>query len=364
MLAYTESIAKIYPGAWLIIRGDLNSDSVSHVDYSFPHDSESLQVWIKTNIGTEYTLHFEGAELFCGHRSVRLLSSINKYIAKAWEIFPTNVFRAYMSFPYTNKATFKGMLKSRWDNFAYYRAQNRRDFLIDFFKKRFAAPITHLVTCQDSAHTFDEEHVCNLGDHLSVLIKVALDPDHIIETKYPCLGAVVLVNDDPQFVHITPAGSWICGTVGSGVCRHPLSRLIFWTLLTKSAPYQHLFMQHYRDILAVDLIRYQFGTNIDASLQEMVTNFNLNVNLSGLVIRKRRIHRVQSWNTLPVVESTEVELPFYYHLMILAFLMQKPGKHETAKITYRDETYSFSHTNLPKILGSCDLGHKFTDLLT
>jgi len=64
-----------------------------------------------------------------------------------------------------------------------------------------------------------------------------------------------VIRQYPQYVHITPGGSLIIGTYGQGVCKHPLTRIIFWAAMLKKRPeFKSLFNTTYKTQLKIPWI--------------------------------------------------------------------------------------------------------------
>lgn len=136
-------------------------------------------------------------------------------------------------------------------------------------------PVTHKSYCQK--YDFDGHHLCYNADFFTQLMQLCLTEDTFLTQtdNMSTLAIIHTMNDQRVVCHITPGGFFLSSTENTGVCKHPLSRLIFWITLLKMKPqYESAFNSTYLNMLNADLKRHGFVTQSCATLQDMATAFN------------------------------------------------------------------------------------------
>lgn len=159
-----------------------------------------------------------------------------------------------------------------------------------------------------------------------------------------------MIRQQPQYAHITPGGSFVVGSYGQGVCRHPLTRIIFWaTMLKKRPEYLDLFNTSYQTQLNKDLIRHRFIHKSQDTIQDMIDNFDLSVCLEcGIGSHNKENFIVRSWDLIGLDHRAGCAHDHYnYHVLLFAVLRNGwigSESHGHTTLLYRDrqETVEYS----------------------
>jgi hypothetical protein len=319
-----DFISKVYPGSQVIIDGK-NTKTIIKFKYETVYNNDIPNIYIYDINGVQNCLTLYEGKVLCDGSDARLISYCNDHLVKAWCFLPHCIFPNYMSFLDTRcdivtLNDFDSQLKLRWIQFAFHAPKISKDQKYSLINKlgnlfnSFDSSNSHSINCSNHMYIFDGEHVCDESVHLKMLLNIVMDSDIvIIQTKNSCLGAVSIMNDTPQYIHITPAGSFIMGDPdynqknqdlpriskifpvertllslpnynhkdqdlfdsGNGICRHPLSRLIFWTILLKKRPiYASLFNDKYLQFLNDDLKHHMFIVKSCTTINEIIMNFD------------------------------------------------------------------------------------------
>lgn len=170
------------------------------------------------------------------------------------------------------------------------------------------------------------ENIAHLSSLLNFIFRYEL-PFNIVNDS--CLHGSYVLYDYTQYIQITPIGSSVIGRDGGGICRHPLTRIIFWTVLLKKQPkYLSLFDTYYKDQLNKDLKRHKFistdGTDNCNTLEQMVKAFNTDI----------CIYCTKSGK---FIHNCNDCLNYNFHLMLLAVM--KNGWHGTSEFGYTTLSY-------------------------
>jgi len=264
------------------------------------------------------------------HSKVQFLSDPNEYIFKAIQAFELSVFVKFMSvIPSESYKEFIDDLKNRWEEFGYFISDDPITFIMN--KIRCTKPRKHSDECNKvylQGPTFDGSHICDDVAHVRLLIDIACDKKITIhQAKDDSLLAVSLIQNNPQYVHITPDSSHIPGSYGYGQCNHPLTRVLFWRVILHTRPeLRVLFDTHYRVPLYHDLIKHGFIHKYCDSIEKMVETFD-----TSICIQCMQDPSMQS-------RSNFCDHGHYnYHLLLLAVLQN--GWHGTITKGYTELKY-------------------------
>lgn len=336
MYTAEDIFTRIYPGSFIKY---LNTDKIEvvQVSYDWPASYETSDFSIIINRASKSgkeiyiesvddKIYVSGIESSENH--FEILSSPNETLSAIWNNCRFSDLSKIMSFIGELKAkNFSKFILNRWEKFEYYRSEDPRQFLINYIDAAFDRELQHCIYCERKL-IFDGEHVCDGTSHLRCLLRIAFDKNIIIhETKNNCLGAVVFLSEDLQYIHITPNGSFIVGTSGQGTCRHPLTRLIFWKCLISTRPeYSAIFNKHYHYFLSKDLKDFNFIiSEFELSIDEMISHFNISRCLmcgnAGHTINRK----IRSWDHHSTYNSKSCQCnSFYnYHLILLGVLKNR-----------------------------------------
>jgi hypothetical protein len=357
-----ETIAQIYPGTEIVVGSGKSSQrhTVTKVEYQEipgePLPALHIRVQSSEEPRTLYLCKDHRVEINVHDSrlrdSVRLVSLNNQFIKWAWQIFDRPVFYAFMNFYCSLEWDLNAFLKNRWEQFAIFATRDKRQFLIERLEEAFTEAAQHSPRCPDRTHCFDGEHLCDPSAHLMVLLDLAMNTHNfLVPTKKRYLGGVSVINGTPQYVHITPGGSFITGQYGQGTCRHPLTRILFWTILLKHRPeFQQLYTRQYQQILLDDLARYRFGTG--ETLPDLITNFNTNLSLAtGAATTRLCIYPIRGWGDQPVVKAKTYEFEQHYKLHLLILSLLRTGWKGRTKIYYCGDKITFTLEICQELLG-------------
>lgn len=334
MTTNVDFISKIYPGAQITI-GRIRLKTITKFYYELNHNFDIVAIHIYDNIQVKDSLKFNNGKILLNETEVYLISKSNDILANAWASFSHNVFIEFMSFMYenfdyniTNERQllhftihdFELVLKNRWSQFTFFVAKDQCNFLIKYFDSAFSQKIIHSSDCTDQNHIYDSDHVCNPAAHLRVLFDVALNPNtKLIQTKDSCLAAVIIISGIPQYIHITPYGSFI---TDNGACRHPLTRIIFWIALLQIQPiYLTLFKDKYHENLNYDLKYHMFNNTSCLTINEMIQKFDDKRCLNCSHYKRPALPLITGWNIInPSPKTCNYEHKYNYHYKLLSLI--------------------------------------------
>lgn len=314
----------VYPGA-LVQIGDMPPITVTQFEYRF-YGHDGTDIIIIYDDGNHYRLSSEDTKVKC-------LSDSHTELSQLFTCLDPEVFRPLMSFlsgdhplsaPHIfTREKFDRMISKQCETFAYFLSAEPREQFMTHVEKRFNETF-HDKECSlyKIGVMFDNEHVCDTVAHLRTLIMI-ISNNTIHITKNNCIGAVEIIRGAPQYIHITPGGSLIIGTYGQGCCKHPLTRILFWTAMLKKHPdFMSLFTDHYLIPLISDLKRHNFICCTDYnSLQDIIKDFDLD---ACILCRKASLGKrqvVRSWGRSNYnYDNCGHNNCYNYHLLLLAVL--------------------------------------------
>lgn len=380
MTTVVDFISRIYPGAEIVL-GENCPITVKRFDYTymFCQDIPHISVYDDHNIvhRLEYRPTGVFTNVFDDEYQVTLPSEPHNYLHKAWTMLPTHLFSHFISFMRKNSSglfcepnaftleEFNKEIQQQLKLFEYFMTEDPRDFLIKKISSSFRDKIQHSDDCCRSGMgmgiDFCLEHTCDDVGHLRVLLDVAIDKDIVIHrTKDECLGAVSMIRNSPQYVHITPGGSFIIGTYGQGVSNHPLTRIIFWAAMLKKHPNLHsLFDLKYKTALNEDLKMHRFIMNDCSTIHEMIEKFDTSVCVAcGSVCGMQKVRNVRSWGSTTYYsrKCCDNTRDYNYHLLLLGVLRNgwhgsSSYGHTTINYLGQDETIKFRSGNILSFRG-------------
>jgi len=205
-----------------------------------------------------------------------------------------------------------------------------------------------------SKTNLDEGHVCCEMSHLEMILKIALDQNitlHVIKDK--CLAGVIIYNHQPQHIFIFPTETIIFGTYGHGTSRHPLNRIIFWSISLRNRPmFLSIFNEYHQVQLIHDLVENSF---IDSNkntvklkiftvpedlntVEKLINKFNTSNCVACGISCQERIY-FKSRGCSDHILTFDHDCIYDYHLIILSVL--KNGWNGSlqdghSKLQYRD----------------------------
>jgi len=260
------------------IKSPLNEHVVDHIKQeNRPETSDHILIYKKEGV-------------YSGDNIVDLLSSSHEDLRRAIESLNMNIFIDLMSFMQEEnmkegshdltEKQFTTILKRGLSKFEYFLSRDRNKYIVEAIERSFYEKIIHSKDCAHFGGTiFGDGHVCDETSHMRVLLSVAINPKIAIHaTKNNCLGAVIVVRQQSQLIHIHPGGFLISGNCGQGICRHPLTRIIFWFLILIKRPrFISIFNTHYLSQLNDDLIANKFIETPCGTIKEMIKRFNTQI---------------------------------------------------------------------------------------
>ncbi|CAH6420155.1 Hypothetical protein HVR_LOCUS1111 [uncultured virus] len=332
MTTLEDLFTRVYPGASV----QINDEIIEIKQISYTWVSDNLQVRINEHSHRKKIIYVEG-KIICDDNEVQLLSSPHTDLIDAWKYIPFSKLFAFMSFIYKDRelrnetylfssVEFSKVLSDQWNIFEYFRSTNQKNYLMKHLGSAFVENLPHSDKCakHNQGLTFDGDHVCDEIRHLCCLLEIAFNKKITIhETEGNCLGAVVILRETPQFIHITPNGFFISGTYGQGTCRHPLTRLIFWKcLLVKVPKYTMFFQQYHHQRLLIDLCQHGFITPVtNLNLDQMISRFNTSICVKCRKDSKSLIRReIRTWHNTYNYIRCNCNSDYEYHLTLLAVL--------------------------------------------
>lgn len=146
-------------------------------------------------------------------------------------------------------------------------------------KEFISLPKKHKDWCKYQDADFDGEHLCSRNEFFTAVLLLVFDKNNSIVITSVESSCYAIVSDNfEKILHITPGGFFLKCPEFSGVSKHPLSRLIFWVLLTRSrVECKDLFTDSYLLQLNSDMKRNNFINDSCDSLQSLVNEYSLRV---------------------------------------------------------------------------------------